>query len=201
MIISFEGLDKSGKTTAASRLYKLLKNEAGVDVELLREPGTTELGEYVRCILSRGDVEPWTEVYLLSAARSSLIDERIRPALERGAVVLCDRFFDSTLVYQGCRGLQEQEIWNAIKCSVSGFRPMLTLLFDVSVEEAIERGLGEDGIEQRGKEFYTKVRESYLTRAMKDSLRWRVIDAGQGTDEVFEQVKSAIQSVGVTGLV
>ncbi len=201
MIISFEGLDKSGKTTAASRLYTLLKNEAGVDVELLRELGTTERGEYVRCSLSRGDVEPWTEVYLLSASRSRMIEERIRPALERGAVVLCDRFFDSTLVYQGCRGLQEQEIWNAIKCSVSGFWPKLTLLFDVSVEEAIERGLGDDGIEQRGKEFYTKVRESYLTRAMKDPLRWRVIDAGQGTDEVFEQVKVVLRNIGVLGVV
>ncbi len=198
MIISFEGIDKSGKSSISTLLHGYLVNHGKRAIHV-REPGGTEQGEKLRAILKQEKLDVLSEVYLLAASRHLLIDQRVKPALEDGYIVICDRYFDSSLVYQGCRGMSEQEIWNITKYAVAGYRPTVTFLLDIPVEVAVARGLGKDGeldkVEDRGLDYFRRVRDRYLERAWDDKNRWHVIDATLKEQEVFNQVSEIIDFI------
>jgi dTMP kinase len=144
MFISFEGIDGCGKTTQAGLLAASLRRD-GAEVVLTREPGGTALGEEIRgLLLHGGDVAPWAEAALYAASRAQHVDEVIRPALGRGAVVVCDRYVDSSVAYQGIgRGLGLEQVLELNLAAVGGLMPDLTVLLELGVEAADAR-LGDE---------------------------------------------------------
>jgi len=183
--ITLEGPEGAGKSTNREFIAEYLR-ERGVDVVLTREPGGTPLAERIREILLAPADEPMasdTELLLVFAARAQHIDQVIRPALARGAVVLCDRFTDATYAYQGGgRGLALQRIEQLENFVQGDLRPDLTLIFDLKVEIGLSRAAARgrlDRFEQEGLGFFEAVRNAYLDRARQAPARYRVIDAGQ----------------------
>ena len=201
MFITFEGIDGCGKSTQARLLAEHLA-ERGLEVVSTREPGGTPLAEEVRALVlnsrahAEEEVTPQAELLLFVAARAQHVQNLIRPALARGAWVLCDRFTDSTVAYQsGGLGLDAEFIRSLNRFATSVLQPHLTLLFDVAVPEAqrrrtIERGAG-DRIESRGPEFQERVRQSFLQQAKDEPARIHVLDAAASVDEVRLQVLAA----------
>lgn len=185
LFITLEGPEGAGKSTNREYLAQRLR-EAGLDVVLTREPGGTPLAEKIRELLLAPAAEPMasdTELLLVFAARAQHIAEVIRPALQRGAVVLCDRFTDATYAYQGGgRGVAVERI-EQLECFVQGdLRPDLTLIFDLPVEVGLSRAAARgrlDRFEQEGMAFFESVRSAYLSRAHKAPQRYRVLDAAQ----------------------
>src|ERR671935_16577 len=163
MFITFEGVDGSGKSTQARLLAEQLRAE-GREVVDTREPGGTGLGESVRELLLKGGaVAPWAETALFAAARAQLVDEVIRPALARGADVVCDRYLDSSLAYQGlARNLGVERVLELNLVAIGGLLPDRTFLLTVPVEEAMQRaGSALDRIEGSGTEFAAAVDAAY----------------------------------------
>ena len=163
MFVTFEGLDGSGTTTQSELLRQHLE-EAGRDVVLTREPGGTELGERVRELVLGGlEISPWAEAALFAAARAELVAEVIQPALERGADVVCDRYLDSSLAYQGiARGLGVDRVLALNVNAIRGILPDVTFLLLVDPEEAQRRsGPPGDRIEREGDEFLREVDKAY----------------------------------------
>lgn len=185
LFITLEGPEGAGKSTNREYLAQRLRDH-GLDVVLTREPGGTPLAERIRELLLTPADEPMgsdTELLLMFAARAQHLAEVIRPALKRGAVVLCDRFTDATYAYQGGgRGLSFQRI-EQLETFVQGdMRPDLTLIFDLPVEIGLSRAAARgrlDRFEQEGLGFFEAVRSAYLDRARQVPQRYRVIDAGQ----------------------
>lgn len=199
MFISFEGIEGVGKSTQLAFVEKLLV-EAGVSVIVTREPGGTRMGEEIRDILlSHRDehVVPMTELLLMFAARSQHVGTVIRPALERNAWVLCDRFVDATYAYQGGgRGLSVSLIERLENLVLQGFKPDRTLVFDAPPEIGLERVKkrgAQDRIEQEKIDFFRRVRTVYQERAATDPKRYHMIDATQSIESVQEQVSMLIQ--------
>ncbi len=197
MFITFEGPDGSGKTTQVAILAEHLR-QLGYSLLVTREPGGTSIGDQVRAILSDLDniaMQPRTEILLFQASRAQLVDEVIRPHLEQGSLVLCDRFADSTLAYQGyghCVDLDQLRslIWFA----TGGLKPDLTLLFDVDAETGLRRrakGGDWNRLDAYEIAFHQRVRKGYLELARAEPDRWVMIDAGQTP----EKVQQAIQAV------
>lgn len=196
MLISFEGIDGSGKSTQALRLQQRLEGE-GFRVLLVREPGGTALSEGVRNLLLDPTmvIEPLAELLLFSAARAQLVRERIMPALAAGTIVLCDRFFDSTTVYQGVgRGLDPDGWLAPFNLRVTGgLRPVRTYLVDVDSALAQQRRTdrqkrsGHDRMEQMPPAFYERLTSAYRSLAAAEPDRWRVLD-GQASVEALHQV-------------
>lgn len=192
MLITFEGLDYSGKSTQVQRLADRLTRE-GFQVLVVREPGGTPIGEGIRSILLDKKLAAMTdraELLLFSASRAQLVEEVIRPALGRGMVVLCDRFHDSTTAYQGWgRGLPTDAVETVNELATGGLKPTLTILMDVPVEvlEARVRALGlaRDRMESNGRAFYDRVRSGYRELAHKEP-RFVVID-GNRPEAAIEQ--------------
>ena len=154
MFVSFEGLDGCGKTTQARLLARALE-ETGVEVVLTREPGGTPLGEQIRDLVLHGDhVAPWAEAALYAAARAQHVEELIRPALARGATVVCDRYVDSSVAYQGAgRELGVEEVLALNLTAVGGLLPDLTFLVEVDIDTALARvGDKGDRIERAGEQ-------------------------------------------------
>lgn len=188
--VSLEGGEGAGKTTVLTALREALR-EGGQDVVHTREPGGTPLAEMIRGLLLDPSHEPpaaGTELLLMFAARAQHVHETIRPALERGAWVLCDRFTDSSYAYQGGgRGLDAGWI-EQLERQVVGLRPGLTLLLDVDVGRGRERTRGRDlapdRIESERDEFFERVRAVYRARAAAEPDRFRVIDASAPAAEV-----------------
>ena len=188
--VSLEGGEGAGKTTVLTALREALR-EGGQDVVHTREPGGTPLAEKIRGLLLDPSHEPpaaGTELLLMFAARAQHVHETIRPALERGAWVLCDRFTDSSYAYQGGgRGLDAGWI-EQLERHVVGLRPGLTLLLDVDVGRGRERTRGRDlapdRIESERDEFFERVRAVYRARAAAEPDRFRVIDASAPAAEV-----------------
>ncbi|MGE6527959.1 dTMP kinase [Pseudomonas sp. NPDC077382] len=201
LFITLEGPEGAGKSTNREYLAQRLRDH-GLDVVLTREPGGTPLAESIRELLLAPADEPMNsdaELLLVFAARAQHLAQVIRPALERGAVVLCDRFTDATYAYQGGgRGLSTQRI-EQLESFVQGeMRPDLTLVFDLPVEVGLSRAAARgrlDRFEQEGLGFFEAVRNTYLRRAGQDRQRYRIVDAGQSLSAVQEALDRLLPEV------
>jgi len=188
MFVTFEGIEGSGKSTAIATLARLLR-ERGTPVLVTREPGGTPLGDAVRSIFleSLVRIDPLTEVFLLNAARAQHVIEVIGPALKEAQVVLCDRFFDATIAYQGYgRGLDVDTLLRLCQEATQRIAPDLTFVLDVAPEISAARVAargGSDRLEREGMAFHARVREGYLQLAERFS-RMHVIDGSQTPDRV-----------------
>ncbi len=198
VFITFEGGEGSGKSTQIARLAQRLL-AAGRRIRVLREPGGTRLGEAVREVLldaSHEAVSPRCELLLYEAARAQLVDEVIRPALEAGEIVLCDRFFDSSTAYQGhARGLSLSEIDALNGFATGGLVPDRTLYFDISAEEGLRRatrGGAADRLEREDAAFHERVRAGFLAIAAASPERLRVVDATGTVEEVASRVDAEL---------
>lgn len=193
LFITFEGIDGSGKSTQALLTYKYLIG-LGKDVILLREPGSTMVAEKIRNILldKKSNITDTTELLLYEAARTEIVDKEIIPALKRGTIVLCDRFYDSTTAYQGFgRKLDIRMVKSLHKIAVGSLTPDLTLVFDLDLATAAgRRGKTKDRLESQPKAFFTRVRKGFLEIARKERSRVKVIDAVRPVDKIFEDVKA-----------
>ncbi len=198
LFVTLEGPEGAGKSTNREYLAERLRAR-GVDVVLTREPGGTPLAERIRELLLTPADEPMavdTELLLVFAARAQHLAQVIRPALERGAVVLCDRFTDATYAYQGGgRGLSIERIAQ-LEVFVQGeLRPDLTLIFDLPVEIGLARAAARgrlDRFEQEGIRFFESVRRAYLDRAKAAPSRYRIIDAAQPLNTVQQDIQALI---------
>lgn len=193
--ISFEGGEGAGKSTQLARLAGRLR-DAGREVVATREPGGSDGAEKIRELLVRGASDLWspiTETLLMYAARRDHIERVIGPALMRGAVVICDRFIDSTRAYQGAGGGAPDGLIEALERHVlDGVRPDLTLIFDLPVEiglaRAVGRGDGEVRFENKDAAFHERLREGFLSIAKREPARCAVIDATGDPDAVEARV-------------
>jgi dTMP kinase len=196
-LITLEGGEGSGKSTVGESLHQH-PNSLGLKVKYFREPGSTSIGEQVRKVLKDAGNEEMsdrTEALLFQAARAQFCEEVLWPCLEEGCIVVSDRFYDSSEVYQGeVRGLGRERIRDLNLWSTKGLVPDLTILFDVSTEKGLERKgkkIIEDRLDSLGLDFHKKVRETYLTLAREDSNdRWIVVDADRELQEVENDVIS-----------
>jgi dTMP kinase len=196
VFVTFEGLDGSGKTTQIELLRSRLGTE-GREVVTVREPGGTEVGEAIRRVVLEGpDMEPWPEAALYAAARAQLVAEVIRPALERGADVLCDRYVDSSLAYQGiARGLGLERVLELNLDAVGGLLPDRTFLLVVEPDAAIARvGDRPDRIERESAAFHHRVAAAYHELAERWPERIVVLDASLPADELAERIHGALRS-------
>ena len=195
LFITFEGADGSGKTTQLNKIKELLM-EKGFDVVVTREPGALDIGQKIRNILlhNEGFVSDRCEMFLFLADRSQHIDALIKPAIEQGKIVLCDRHTDSTIAYQGYGRGQDIELLKKLnEIAVNGLKPDLTLLFDVSTQTAQNRvGNEKDRMEAAGMEFHSKVRKGYLELQKENPERIKIIDANASIDEVFDNTKNIV---------
>jgi dTMP kinase len=195
LLVTFEGIDGSGKSTQARRLDERLRRE-GADTLLVREPGGTDLSEEVRQILLRRelDVDPMAELLLFSAARAQLVAERVRPALEAGRIVLCDRFYDSTTAYQGAgRGVADPEWLQGLHHRVTGgLVPDRTYLVELDPAEAQQRrsasGEPDDRMEAATNGFYERVHHAYVSLAEAEPERFVRLDGTASIESLHAQI-------------
>ena len=198
LFLSFEGIDGCGKSTQLNLLADFFRS-SGREVVTTREPGGTALAEAIRNYLLHTEqpLSRRAELLLFGAARAQHVEELIHPALERGAIVLSDRFMDSSVAYQGAGlGLDVSFIKQMNAFAVSLAQPTLTLVFDVDVATAQERRRavrGEDRIEARGLEFQEKVRQGYGQIAREEAQRVVVINAGAAPDEIHQNVLTVLR--------
>lgn len=194
MFVTFEGLDGSGKTTQAELLRARLE-QSGREVVSTREPGGTPVGEAVRMLLLEGaDMTPWSEAALFAAARAELVARVIRPALDRGADVVCDRYVDSSLAYQGAaRGLGVSEVLELNLRATGGLLPDRTFLLLVDPEVGVAR-LGEspDRIEREGLEFQRLVDLGYRALVERFPERIVALDGSLDPEEIAERVAASL---------
>ncbi len=200
IFITFEGPDGAGKSTQIKQVADKL-DQLGNDTLMTREPGGTGLGESIRGILldpEQKDLCNEAEILLYAAARAQHVNQVIRPALEAGKVVLCDRFLDSSLAYQGYGRDMGLEFVSAInKYAVREIKPSLTILLDIPPEEGLKRiqtGNDLDRLESENLMFHRKVRQGFLSLSNNDSSRFVVIDATKSVDVVSTQVWHAVAS-------
>ncbi len=208
MFVTFEGIEGTGKTTQIKRLVSWLTSERGRAVTVTREPGGSRLGAELRRILlsmESRDLTGHTELFLYLADRAQHVSTVIRPALDQGHVVACDRFADSTVAYQGYgRGLAPKLLHKLNDVAVNGTWPALTILLDIDpalgLNRALTRNVRENKAQTEGRfeaedlEFHTRVREGYLTLAALHPERMVVVDATPGPDEVFAAVRAAVEA-------
>lgn len=195
MLITFEGLDFSGKTTQADLLVHRLE-ENGRTIIFVREPGGTNISERIRSILLDRDhtaMDQITELLLFSASRAQLVSEVVLPALKRGKVVIFDRFYDSTVAYQGWgRRLNMDAVKSINVVATFGLVPDVTFLLDLSLENVRIRmrraGAGGDRLERSGQQFYERVREGYLEAASAEPSRFVVLDGSLPIQRIHDQV-------------
>ena len=205
LFITFEGIEGCGKSTQVERLAKRLAKE-GHETLTLREPGGTPIGEAIRDVVKfppgHNPISPDTELLLMNASRAQLIQQAIRPALTNGAVVLCDRFYDSSLAYQGHgRGLDLVKVQKAIDLAIDGTKPNLTLLLDIPLSVSQARvsdrhqstGEGQDQFDQAGDAFFERVHAGFHVLAKGEPERYRVIDGTQSPEAVAEAVWDCIE--------
>ncbi|MFZ4115124.1 MAG: dTMP kinase [Chthoniobacterales bacterium] len=201
LFITFEGSEGCGKSTQIASLEKYLRQKHNErEVVVLREPGGTSFGEKIRHLLKHEDpgvsITAEAELLLFAASRAQLVREIIRPALQRGAIVLCDRFLDSTIAYQGAaRALNLEDVTMINRFATGGLLPDVTILLDLEVAVGRARMLERnkksttlDRMEQEPEAFYEAVRHSYLKLAATEPERWSVIDASQRSAQVTQQI-------------
>jgi dTMP kinase len=196
MFITFEGIDCCGKSTQARLLGERL-TQSGRDVLQLREPGNTRLSEHIREILLNkefNEMNERTELLLFAASRAQLVGEVILPALENNRVVICDRFYDSTVAYQGYgRQLPLEDITHINRIATQDLVPDMTFFIDISPELAFERckdrlAAERDRMEESGVRFYERVINGYMSLAQQDGGRFYVIDGSNAPAEVHETI-------------
>jgi len=193
LFVAFEGVDRSGKTTQLRLLAQRLAEKH--EVVLTREPGGTPVAEAIRVLLLADDVEMTArcEALLFAAARADHVEQTIRPALDRGAIVLTDRFLDSSLAYQGvARGLGVEQVEAFNMWATDGLQPDVTIMLDLPVGASVMREGSSDRMENEGQLFQARVRRGLLDLAARDPQRYSVIDATAGIDDVAEHVWAAI---------
>ena len=201
-LISLEGIDNSGKSTQATKVFSYLRRK-GYSVILVREPGGTEISEKIRKILlakKNHKMSPETELLLYEAARAQLVKEVILTALKRGKIVICDRFYDSTTAYQAyARGLDLYLIKKLNNFASFGIVPDLTILIDLKPEAAWGRAKNTkktpDRLEREELRFHHQVRRGYLALARKEPGRIRVIKGEDSVEKNWRKVKSAVDKV------
>ena len=205
--ITFEGVEGSGKTTQIRFAGEFLR-EKGLPVVVTQEPGGTPLGERIREILLNHvgfDISGEAEVFLFAAARAQHTDRLIRPALEKGQVILCDRFSDATIAYQAYgRGLPLEAVREVCRLASRGLSPRLTLLFDLPVESGLERAFRriaareearrEDRFEREHLDFHRRIREGYLAIARQEPGRVKIIDASRDVESTRREVRTILSS-------
>ncbi len=193
MFVTVEGPEGSGKSTMLRGLAQALQRQ-GRQVTLTREPGSGDAGAKIRSILlDGGGLESWAEVFLFLADRTQHVATVVRPALSRGHIVLCDRFADSTVVYQGhARGLDVVRLRELNTLATGGLRPDRTLLLDVPAEVGLGRLQDPDRIDREPLEFHQRVRDGFLAEAALEPDRWRTVDATQPPDAVLAACLAAL---------
>lgn len=217
LFITLEGGEGSGKTTHAHLLYQYLRDE-GYAVVLTREPGGTRISDEVRKILldpENTDILPLTEILLFSAARAQLSDEFIRPHLEEGHIVICDRYADSTMAYQGYGlGLDLDRLRSITDFATGGLKPDLTLYLDLPVEMGLRRRLGTinspsfsipetqlalfnkwDRLDRKEVEYHRRVQQGYEELMRAEPERWHRIDANRSLEEVQADIRKKVRAV------
>jgi dTMP kinase len=207
LFITFEGVEGSGKTTQIQRLKKYL-TQIGISCKVTREPGGCPISERVREILLNPDhreMVPMSELLLYEAARAQHVKEVIKPFLKKGGVVLCDRFSDATLAYQGYgRRIDLKWIERLNQLSSQGIKPDVTFLLDCPSDVGLKRALHrnrtlkqekEERFEKEKIQFHRRVRKGYLTIAKKGPRRVKIIDTRQGEDKVFEKIRKIVDNL------
>jgi dTMP kinase len=200
--IVFEGGDGSGKSTQVRSLSRRLRNR-GIMVLRTREPGGTPLGQSLRRLLKSGEpIAPISELMLFEAARAQLVQQVIRPFLDRGGVVIADRFTSSTVAYQGYgRGLDRELIERLNREATGGLEPDLTVLLDLPVETALARkegqngGGNEDTFDDAPVDFHRKIRRGYSALAASDPEGWLVLDGQRPPEELSREVWAKVQTI------
>lgn len=204
LFITFEGIEGCGKTTQITRLANSLDKQ-GLDIVVTREPGGCQISDKIRSILLDSTHEamvPETELLLYTAARAQHIAQVVRPALEQGKIVLCDRFCDATLAYQGFGRHLDIKIINQLnQYACQGVSPDMTLLLDLPAETGLGRArsrnaqsdhLDEDRFEQESLEFHQRIRDAYLQFSLQQSERIKVIDATGDFDAVYQRINDTV---------
>lgn len=202
LFITFEGTEGCGKSTQIEALSVHLK-KSGHNVSIYREPGGTDIGETIRTILQSpsnfGKISPITELLLFTACRAELSDQLIKPALKRGEIVICDRFYDSTYVYQGIgRSLDKSIIEQLKNMAVGPLKPDLTFVLDLDAELGLQRARsrqsGElDRIESESLSFFEQIRQGYLDLAKSEPNRFCVLDASQSIKAIEALIWQEVQ--------
>lgn len=201
LFITFEGGEGSGKSTQARALHQRLSS-MGIPALLTHEPGGIPLGHEIRRWLKgdrandKVDVDPLTELLLFNASRAQLVAAVIRPALKRETAVICDRFFHSTIAYQGYgRGLDLDLIEAANNIATQGLRPDLVVLLDIPVEQGLSRKKLKDRFEREELAFHQRVRQGYLEMAKKDPRRWLLIDSSLPKRDIERQIWEEVEQL------
>jgi len=194
LFISFEGIDGSGKSTQCHRLAETLQAK-GYEVVLTREPGGSQGAEEIRALVLQGDPDRWsaeTEILLFTAARRDHLERTILPALAAGKVVICDRFADSTRMYQGLSRGDLRETVDKLHSLMIGREPDLTMLIDMDPEVGLSRALSRQGVEERfesfGADLQKQMRAGFLSLAQEYANRFRIIDGARDMDAVAADV-------------
>jgi dTMP kinase len=200
LFITFEGGEGSGKSLQAQALHRKL-NRLNVPVILVHEPGSTPLGERLTRLLKWAqstDISPLTELMLFNASRAQLLNEVVRPALKAGKIVICDRYSDSTIAYQGYgRKIDIDTIKNINEIATGGLKPDLTVLLDIPVSEGFARKTGQtpDRFEKEAQAFHQRVRKGYLRLAGEEPQRWLVIDASLPKEKIKQIIWGKVSSL------
>lgn len=202
LFITFEGGDGAGKSTQAEKLTATLQ-AAGRTVVRTREPGGTPVGEKLRSLVlehGNGEIDARTEALIFAASRAAHVAQVIRPAVDRGDVVVCDRFIDSSVAYQGSgRSLGTEDVRQLNVWATEGFSPDLTVLLDVDPEQGRQRRTAnqaaEDRLESEPDAFHLRIRRTFLEQARNDPARYLVLDAGRPVDELAAAILARVQEL------
>ena len=198
--ISFEGIDGSGKSTQIQKLSKFLET-LGFDVIITREPGGSIGGEEIRNLLLQGDVDRWsaeTEILLFTAARRDHLERIILPALEHGKVVICDRFTDSTRMYQGMRGPNLRSLVDMLNEKIINCDPDLTIIIDINPQISLMRAKSRKTVEERfedfGVEMQLKMRQGFIELAREFNKRIEVVDGQQSVENLARDICTIVKA-------